>query len=106
MEIGLLNLKHSKGQAGFTLIELMISLTLGLLIVAAAIQLFITGITSYKLQKAMAHIQDNASLGLNFIVDDIRKANLSSPVPAINDQTAYSPPMLCLQQITILKRAV
>ncbi|ENX60345.1 MULTISPECIES: PilW family protein [Acinetobacter] len=90
MEIGLLNLKHSKGQAGFTLIELMISLTLGLLIVAAAIQLFITGITSYKLQKAMAHIQDNASLGLNFIVDDIRKANLSSPVPAINDQTAYA----------------
>ncbi|MCJ0829129.1 PilW family protein [Acinetobacter sp. NIPH1876] len=90
METGLLYAKHVKAQSGFTLIELMISLTLGLLIVAAAIQLFITGITSYKLQKAMAHIQDNASLGLNFIVDDIRKANLSSPVPAINDQTAYA----------------
>ncbi|ENW83560.1 hypothetical protein F909_00571 [Acinetobacter sp. ANC 3929] len=90
MKTGLLDLKHVKAQSGFTLIELMISLTLGLLIVAAAIQLFITGITSYKLQKAMAHIQDNASLGLNFIVDDIRKANLSSPVPAINDQTAYA----------------
>ncbi|MBK5649832.1 MAG: prepilin-type N-terminal cleavage/methylation domain-containing protein, partial [Acinetobacter sp.] len=65
MEIDLLYPKHAKTQSGFTLIELMISLTLGLLIVAAAIQLFITGITSYKLQKAMAHIQDNASLGLN-----------------------------------------
>ncbi|MFI8034564.1 PilW family protein [Acinetobacter sp. ABJ_C3_5] len=81
---------YSNSQSGFTLIELMISLTLGLLIVAAAIQLFITGITSYKLQKAMAHIQDNASLGLNFIVDDIRKANLSSPVPAVNDQIGYA----------------
>ncbi|NIE96590.1 prepilin-type N-terminal cleavage/methylation domain-containing protein [Acinetobacter sp. Tr-809] len=90
METSLLNLKYSKTQAGFTLIELMISLTLGLLIVAAAIQLFITGITSYKLQKAMAHIQDSASLGLNFIVDDIRKANLSSPVPAVNDQIGYA----------------
>jgi len=90
MEIDLLYPKHAKAQSGFTLIELMISLTLGLLIVAAAIQLFITGITSYKLQKAMAHIQDNASLGLNFIVDDIRKANLSSPTPAINDQTSYA----------------
>lgn len=76
--------------SGFTLIELMISLTLGLIIIAAAIQLFITGVTSYKLQKAMAHIQDNASFGLNFIIDDIRKANLSSPVPAVNDQIAYS----------------
>ncbi|WP_333976235.1 PilW family protein [Acinetobacter colistiniresistens] len=90
METGLLYPRSRQAQAGFTLIELMISLTLGLLIVAAAIQLFITGITSYKLQKAMAHIQDNASLGLNFIVDDIRKANLSSPVPAINDQTSYA----------------
>ncbi|USA52348.1 PilW family protein [Acinetobacter sp. C32I] len=90
METSLLYHKHAKAQSGFTLIELMISLALGLLIVAAAIQLFITGITSYKLQKAMAHIQDNASLGLNFIVDDIRKANLSSPTPAINDQTSYA----------------
>lgn len=77
-------------RSGFTLIELMISLALGLIIVAAAIQLFITGVTSYKLQKAMSHIQDSASFGLNFIIDDVRKANLSSPIPAVNDQIAYS----------------
>lgn len=76
--------------SGFTLIELMISLVLGLIIVAAAIQLFIAGVTSYKLQKAMSHIQDNASLGLNFIVNDIRKANLSAPVPAVNDKIEYA----------------
>lgn len=76
--------------SGFTLIELMISLALGLIIIAAAIQLFITGVTSYKLQKAMSHIQDSASFGLNFIIDDIRKANLSSPIPAVNDQIAYA----------------
>lgn len=99
MEIDLLYPKHAKAQSGFTLIELMISLTLGLLIVAAAIQLFITGITSYKLQKAMAHIQDNASLGLNFIVDDIRKANLSSPTPAINDQTSYAGILFSLNNV-------
>lgn len=79
-----------KRQSGFTLIELMISIALGLIIVAAAIQLFITGITSYKLQKAMAHIQNNASFGLNFIINDIRKANLSAPVAAINDQIPYA----------------
>ncbi|WP_436862275.1 PilW family protein [Acinetobacter haemolyticus] len=78
------------GVSGFTLIELMISLALGLIIVAAAIQLFIAGVTSYKLQKAMSHIQDSASLGLNFIVEDIRKANLSAPIPAVNDQIEYA----------------
>jgi type IV pilus assembly protein PilW len=68
----------------------MISIALGVIIVAAAIQLFITGITSYKLQKAMAYIQDNASFGLNFIVNDIRQANLSAPTSAVNDQIAYA----------------
>ena len=82
--------RYSDSQSGFTLVELMISIALGVIIVAAAIQLFITGITSYKLQKAMAHIQDNASFGLNFIVNDIRQANLSAPTSAVNDQIAYA----------------
>ncbi|EPF93076.1 pilus assembly protein PilW [Acinetobacter gyllenbergii] len=81
---------HVNHSAGFTLIELIISLALGLLIVAAATQLFIAGLTSYKLQKAMADIQDNASLGLNFIINDIRKANLSAPVPALNNKIGYA----------------
>lgn len=85
--------------SGFTLIELMVSLTLGLIVVAAAIQLFITGMTSYKLQKAMSHIQDSASLGLNFIIDDIRKANLSAPVPAINGQIKYAGILLTTNNI-------
>ncbi|MCU4378596.1 PilW family protein [Acinetobacter haemolyticus] len=76
--------------SGFTLVELMVAIALGLLIVAASVQLFITGVTSYKLQKAMSFIQDNASLGLNFIIDDIRKANLSAPVPAVNDKVGYA----------------
>lgn len=82
--------KLKQNQQGYTLVELMISIVLGLIIVAAGIQLFITGITSYKLQKAMANIQNNASFGLNFIIDDIRKANLSSPLPAVNDQISYA----------------
>ena len=42
------------GALGFTLIELMISLTLGLIISAAAILLFLTGQKSYSLQKALS----------------------------------------------------
>ncbi|AXI01519.1 PilW family protein [Aquirhabdus parva] len=62
-------------EAGFTLIELMISITLGLLIVAAAAQLFIGGGISMRLQQSAADTQDNGLFGLDYIAKDIRLAN-------------------------------
>lgn len=76
--------------SGFTLVELMVAITLGLLVTAAAIQLYITGITSYNVQKAMSSIQDSASFGVNYILDDVRKANLSAPSAYMNDQQMAS----------------
>lgn len=65
-------------QRGFTLIELMVSLALGLIIVAAAVMLFIAGQKSFALQQGAADIQDNANFALNYIVKDIRMANLNN----------------------------
>lgn len=78
-----------KKQLGFTLIELMISLTLGLIVTAAAILLFITGQRSVMMQRGVAELQDNANFGLNYITKDIRLANLNTSTAAINDQTLY-----------------
>lgn len=61
---------------GFTLIELMVALTLGLIIVAAAVQLLITGQSTLSYQKAMENVQDNANFGMNYITADIRQTNL------------------------------
>ena len=80
------NLYHQKG---FTLVELMISIVLGLLITAAAIQLFITGQTSLSMQQSMADIQDNGNFGLNYIATDIRQSNLGALSPVSDDQTMY-----------------
>lgn len=77
-------------QTGFTLVELMVALVLGLLIVAAAVQLYITGISSYRMQEAMGDIQDNAGFGVNYILADLRQANLNTETVAIHDQTPYS----------------
>ncbi|MFI8034557.1 PilW family protein [Acinetobacter sp. ABJ_C3_5] len=76
-------------QAGFTLIELMLSLTLGLIITAAAILLFLAGQKSLSMQQGVADIQDNANFGLNYLTQDIRLANLNNFKAVINDQTAY-----------------
>jgi type IV pilus assembly protein PilW len=70
---------RSSHAAGFTLIELMISLTLGLLIVAAASQLFVGGVISFRLQQGAADIQDNGMFGLEYIAKDIRIANYGNP---------------------------
>ncbi|TCB48968.1 prepilin-type N-terminal cleavage/methylation domain-containing protein [Acinetobacter sp. ANC 4779] len=79
----------TKFHAGFTLIELMISLALGLVIAAAATMLFLTGQKSYVLQSGMSDLQDNANFGLNYIVKDIRLTNLNVVKASTNDETQY-----------------
>ncbi|KQW90462.1 pilus assembly protein PilW [Acinetobacter sp. Root1280] len=74
-------------QKGFTLIELMISLALGLIISAAAILLFLTSGKSLSLQQGVSDIQDNANFGLNYITHDLRLTNLYTDQSVINDAT-------------------
>lgn len=81
--------RYSKYHSGFTLIELMISLALGLIVVAAATLLFLTGQRSVAMQQGVAELQDNANFGLNYITKDIRLSNLNTKKAEINDQTLY-----------------
>ncbi|MFW2176590.1 MULTISPECIES: PilW family protein [unclassified Moraxella] len=62
-------------QRGFTLIELMISLILGLLISAAALQIFYTNTLSANIQKAGSNVVDNNAFGMDYLTKQIRKAN-------------------------------
>ncbi|MEQ1065304.1 PilW family protein [Acinetobacter sp. XH1741] len=78
-----------KKYQGFTLIELILSLALGLIITAAAILLFLTSQKSLSMQMGVSDVQDNANFGLNYLTQDIRLANLNNPKAIINDQTAY-----------------
>lgn len=55
----------SNKEQGFTLIELIVALALGLILVAAATQLFIGGLLSSRLQKANAEIRDSGILVWN-----------------------------------------
>lgn len=77
-----------KYQRGFTLIELMISLVLGLLISAAIIQVFITSQRVDRVQSAGSEIQDSAVFGIQSIEQQLRLANLGNDGVPINDETA------------------
>jgi type IV pilus assembly protein PilW len=97
-------MKVSNRQSGFTLVELMISIILGLLITAAAVQLFITGQVSLSMQKSLADIQDSGNFGLNYVMADLRKANLDAIRAVVDDQTAHGGIVLTTQN-TPLKDA-
>ncbi len=66
----------SKIQQGFTLVELMISLVLGLLISAAVMQVYMANVRSVTLQDAGSSLIDANIFGIPIIEDHIRLANL------------------------------
>lgn len=73
------NLNYSspinKSQNGFTLIELMIALVLGLLISVAALQIFYTTSVNNNRQKAGSQIQNNTVFGIDDFSQHLRRAN-------------------------------
>ena len=65
-------------QYGFTLIELMVSLALGLIIMLAATQLFITNQLSFNLQRGMGNVQENGRFAIDYINSTVRSSEYSS----------------------------
>lgn len=88
-----MNTPHISGDhthsSGFTLIELMISLVLGLLISAAVVQVYITNIRTSTVQQSASEVQDSAIFSLQAIEDHIRLANLGNPISNIKDTTNH-----------------
>lgn len=74
-----------KQQTGFTLIELMISLTLGLLVVAAGTSIFLSAQKSLNIQTTVGEVQQNSIFGLSSIARDIRHANLNLSNDIVGD---------------------
>lgn len=69
---------HKRYTSGFTLMELMIALALGLLIVAAGLAVFLSSQRSLGLQSGMSELQQNANFGLSLVTHDLRHTNLNT----------------------------
>jgi len=66
--------KLYKKQRGLSLVELMISITLGLVLIAGVIQVFLSSRVVFSTQQAMSRAQENGRLGMELISEDIRMA--------------------------------
>lgn len=87
-------------QAGFSLIELMIAITLGFVVIGALGTVFLGSRQSYRVQEGMSRLQENGRYALDLMARDIRQAgflgcardatlaNIVSPATDFNTYTA------------------
>ncbi|WP_066803126.1 PilW family protein [Moraxella oblonga] len=68
----------SNYQKGFTMLELIISMALGLLIIAAATGVFLAGQRSLATQTGASDLQQNAIFGIAQLTHDLRHINLNT----------------------------
>ncbi|WP_286240307.1 PilW family protein [Neptuniibacter halophilus] len=64
-------------QAGFSLVELMIALLLGLLLMAGVLQIFSSSSVTYSVNMALANLQDNGRIAMALLTRDLRLTGYS-----------------------------
>jgi type IV pilus assembly protein PilW len=61
-----------KNQSGLSLVELMISITLGLILMTGVVQIFLSSKESFSSQQGISRIQETGRLAIEFMTRDIR----------------------------------
>lgn len=80
--------------AGFSLIELMIAMVLGLIVIAGVTSVFLAGQQSFRTNNALADVQDSSRVAFELMARDIREAGATGcnlvdyhVTNALNNQT-------------------
>jgi len=72
-----MNLMRTKGpllQNGFTLVELMVAMVVGLILMAGVLQIYLSSKQSDRVLTAEARMQENGRFAMHFLVHDLRMA--------------------------------
>ncbi len=62
---------------GFTMVELMIAMLLGLIVIAGVSSVFLANLRSYRTNDALSEVQANARIAFELMARDIRQAGLT-----------------------------
>lgn len=65
---------NTGNQFGFSLVELMVALALGLVLMFGAVQVFTASKQTYRVNEAMSRLQENARFAMDILTRDIRQA--------------------------------
>jgi type IV pilus assembly protein PilW len=72
---------------GFSLVELMVAITIGLIILVSVSGIFITSKKSYNVQDRLARLQENARFAMLYIMKDLRLAGYYGCVTEFDPST-------------------
>lgn len=70
------NHKGSNQEQGFSLVELMISMVLGIILIGGVVGVFVTTSRSFNTNEALSEVQTNARIAFEWLAGDIRQAGL------------------------------
>ena len=70
-------MKILPNQAGMSLVELMVAVTLSLILMAGVIQVHVSSKASYQVQHELSALQENQRIAVELLNRDVRKAGLS-----------------------------
>lgn len=68
--------KRGRDAAGFTLIELMVAMLLGLIVIGGVISVFLANQQVYRTNAALSDVQDNTRMAFEMLAQNIREAGL------------------------------
>ncbi|MES1262920.1 MAG: prepilin-type N-terminal cleavage/methylation domain-containing protein, partial [Peristeroidobacter soli] len=61
-------------QKGFSLVELMVSITIGLILLAGVVSIFVSSRVTFSTNERTARLQENGRVALDLITHDLRSA--------------------------------
>lgn len=83
---------QSKPEAGYTLIELLIGSAIGLVIISAALGLFLTNLRGQADSTKLARLNQDLRAMMDIMVRDIRRAGFLTSQPIANQESLQNNP--------------
>lgn len=95
-------IRRTGQQKGFSLVELMVAMVLGLILIGGVIDIYLSSKQTYRMQDNQSRLQENGRFALQFLSKDLRMAgyigcnNLATITPNI---IANSPPVFAIGNV-------
>lgn len=83
-------------QRGYTLVELMVAITIGLFLLGGIGMVFVSSKQTYRMQDSLWQLQDNSRFAMEFLIKDLRMAGFRGcsstiiPVNTLNNGTDFN----------------
>jgi len=72
---------------GFTIVEIMVAITISMVLIAGVVQIYISSKESFRVQNELARLQENERIAVEFLQRDIRQAGyVPFGEPTINNR--------------------